>query len=89
MCLSAMFHINVDMLLLFVIAVIAILYSLEMLNSWLYQVLIAIWLCFVEMIQNGFVYAAPRENETCDNVSMHVFWLTILLKQMYFLYHYV
>lgn len=24
------------------------------------------------MIQNGLVYAAPRENESCDSVSMHV-----------------
>ena len=24
------------------------------------------------MIQNGLVYAAPRENESCDSVSIHV-----------------
>jgi len=35
------------------------------------------------MIQNGLVYAAPRENETCDNVSMHVFW-SYTSKQMLF-----
>ena len=28
------------------------------------------------MIQNGLVYTAPRENETCYSVSMHVFYFS-------------